>query len=46
MLILGFIKKKPVHVVFAYDSLSETGYVITAYVPDSKLWEEDFKRRR
>lgn len=46
MLILGFIEKKPVHVVLAYDSIKEMGYVITAYEPDSKLWKEDFKRRR
>ena len=45
MLILGFVEKRPVHVVLAYDNINETGYVVTTYVPDAKLWTENFKRR-
>ena len=45
-LLLGFVNNKPIHVVFAVDDASETGIVITAYIPDPKLWTEDFKSRR
>ena len=45
-LILGFINNKPIHVVFALDQEKNTGAVITAYIPDAKLWSEDFKKRR
>jgi len=45
MLILGFVEKRPVHVVLAYDNINETGYVVTTYVPDAKFWTENFKRR-
>jgi hypothetical protein len=45
-LLLGFSDGRPLHVVFAYDSLHETGYVVTAYVPEQKLWSDDFKRRK
>ena len=45
MLLLGFIKKRPIHVVIAYGVIEKIGYVITAYEPDSKLWTEGFKRR-
>ena len=45
MLLLGFAEGRPLHVVFAYDSFNETGYVVTAYVPEEKLWSDNFKRR-
>ncbi len=45
-LILGFVNNKPVHVVFAFDPENKTGIVITAYIPDSQLWTDDFKSRR
>jgi hypothetical protein len=45
VLILGFVEKRPLHVVLAYDIINETGYVVTAYVPDAKLWTENFNRR-
>jgi hypothetical protein len=44
-LLLGFPKKRPMHVVLAYDIKNETCYVITAYVPDPRLWDEDFKKK-
>jgi len=34
------------HVVLAYNQATRTGYVVTAYVPDPKLWSKDFKTRR
>jgi len=45
-LMLGFIKNVPVHVVFAVDKEQQSGIVITAYIPDPRLWSEDFKSRR
>jgi len=45
-LLLGFSNGRPLHVVFAYDSEENTGYVITAYVPDKEIWSTDFKRRK
>ena len=45
-LMLGFIKNLPIHVIFAVDLEQQIGIVITAYIPDSKLWAKDFKSRR
>ena len=45
-LILGFVNNKPIHVVFAFDKENKTGIVITAYIPDSQLWADDFRSRR
>lgn len=45
-LILGFVEKRPIHVVVAYDESKKTCILITAYVPDLKIWESDFKKRR
>ncbi|MBW7997410.1 MAG: DUF4258 domain-containing protein [Candidatus Glassbacteria bacterium] len=45
-LILGFVNKSPLHVVFAEDKETNTGIVVTAYVPDASLWGEDYKSRR
>ncbi|MBD2449477.1 DUF4258 domain-containing protein [Nostoc sp. FACHB-152] len=45
-LILDFVNGQPIHVVFSYDEVSDTGYVVTAYIPDSNLWTDNFKKRR
>ena len=45
-LILGFSNGRPIHVVLAYDAANETGYVITAYVPDENIWNNNYKSRR
>jgi len=45
-LILGFVNDSPIHVVYAFDRENKTGIVITAYIPNSRLWTEDFKLRR
>jgi hypothetical protein len=36
----------PLHVVGAYDAANAWGYVVTAYVPDSEHFEEDWTTRR
>ncbi len=45
-LMLGFLDELPIHVVCAIDQATNTGIIITAYIPDSKLWSDDFKTRR
>lgn len=45
-LVLNFIKGKPIHVVFSFDNDNETIYLITAYFPDTSIWDETFKIRR
>lgn len=44
-LILGkSVEDKPLHLVVSRDE--EFIYLITAYFPDSKQWEDDFKTRK
>ncbi|MBD2565066.1 MULTISPECIES: DUF4258 domain-containing protein [Nostoc] len=45
-LILDFIEGKPIHVVFSYDEATDTGYVVTAYIPDTNIWLDGFTTRR
>ena len=45
-LMLGFPQKKPVHVVLARDIITETCYIITAYVPNPELWTADFRKKK
>lgn len=45
-LLLGHRAGRALHVVLAYNADARTAYVVTAYVPDPKLWTEDFKTRR
>jgi len=45
VLILGFINKRPLHVVASTDTLGNC-YIITAYEPDSKLWDADFTTKK
>ncbi|NEQ71532.1 MAG: DUF4258 domain-containing protein [Symploca sp. SIO2D2] len=45
-LLLDFLEGRPIHVVFSYDEFTGTGYVVTAYIPDHKLWTHDFRNRR
>ncbi len=50
MLTLGWIElgagKLPLHVVSSFDHTTGTTYVVTVYEPDSKLWEDGFRRRK
>ncbi|WP_396019817.1 hypothetical protein [Anabaena sp. FACHB-83] len=43
---VDFFDNKPIHVVFSYDEVSDTGYVVTAYIPDSNLWADNFRKRK
>jgi len=45
-LLLGRVKKQPLHVVAAFDSLTGWCFVITAYKPDLEHFESDYKTRR
>jgi hypothetical protein len=45
-LVLGWVGGQPLHVVAADDPARDLTVVITAYQPDPKLWEPDFRRRR
>ena len=46
VLILGWNRKKPIHVVAAFDPESEWCIVITAYRPDLEHFEPDYRTRR
>jgi len=48
-LILDFVAGRPIHVVFSYDEENDTGYVVTAYIPDIhdiQIWTDNFSKRR
>ncbi|NOX10024.1 MAG: DUF4258 domain-containing protein [Gammaproteobacteria bacterium] len=45
-LLLGMARNIPVHVVVAHDKKDYACYVITAYIPSSKLWHIGFKTRK
>lgn len=45
-LLLGFPLGFAIHVVVAYDEVTETCIIVTAYKPDPDLWDNHFKTRR
>ncbi|SFH16760.1 protein of unknown function [Algoriphagus hitonicola] len=45
-LILGFTNEKPIHLVVAKNSKTLDCVIVTAYIPDLGLWEEDFKEKK
>lgn len=45
-LILDFVLGRAIHVVLSHDEVNDTGYVVTAYIPDPLLWDESFRKRR
>lgn len=45
-LLLGWDGERPVHVVAAHEQDGENEYIITVYVPDATIWNEDYTRRR
>jgi len=45
-LLLGFVDNRPVHVVVAQDQAQACCIVVTAYIPDSALWADGFRKRR
>lgn len=44
-LILGYVGKRPIHVVVSTD-MQKNCYIITVYEPDRKLWENDFETKK
>jgi hypothetical protein len=44
--LLDFVEGKPIHVVFSYDESTDTGYVVTAYIPERNLWSDNFRTRK
>ena len=45
-LILGFVQSRPIHVVLANNVEDNKGIVVTAYEPDSELWDDNFKNMK
>jgi len=45
-LILGYVGKRPIHIVLGYNELDETCIAITVYEPSSDIWKEGFKEKR
>ena len=45
-LVLGWIKRRPIHVVMADEPETGTIIVITTYEPDLERWMPGFRRRR
>jgi Domain of unknown function (DUF4258) len=45
-LVLDFIDGRPIHVVYSIDELTNIFYVITAYSPDSEIWQNNFSVRK
>jgi hypothetical protein len=44
-LILGWVKRRPLHVVAAFNSHDNQIIIITVYEPNPDQWSDDFKRR-
>jgi len=45
-LLLGKAGSLPLHVVYALEQTGMRCHVITAYIPDRTVWEDDFRTRR
>jgi len=45
-LLLGFVRKVPVHVLVAQERPTGTCFVVTVYRPNPELWSSDFRTRR
>jgi TusA-related sulfurtransferase len=43
---LFYCKNKPIHVVSSIDRKNKIIYIITAYIPDEKIWDKNFENRR
>nr|WP_262889766.1 DUF4258 domain-containing protein [Spirosoma endbachense] len=46
LLVLGWIKERPLHVVASYSEVDDTAYIITVYEPSQSHFEPDFKTKR
>jgi hypothetical protein len=45
-LFFTIVSGRPLHVVAAFDAKNDWVYIITAYVPDSEHFKEDYKTRK
>ena len=45
-LILGYVDRRPIHLVLGYNEIDQTCIVITVYPPSKDIWENDFKHKR
>ncbi len=45
-LILGFYNNRPLHLVISYNRNDNLFIIITAYEPNSEIWNENFKTRK
>jgi len=45
-LLLGWSESRPIHVVVAFDEEKDQAVIITAYEPNDKEWDDQFRRRR
>lgn len=45
-LLMGVVNDRVLHVVVSKDVLYENCIVVTAYQPDSHIWEPDFKNKK
>jgi hypothetical protein len=45
-LLLKFVKERPIHVVVARNQENSSCIIITCYLPDPEIWNEDFKTKR
>jgi hypothetical protein len=45
-LLLGQTDIKPIHIVYADDTDEEIRIIITVYVPDTNIWNDDLRTRR
>lgn len=44
-LVLGVVKERVLHIVVS-SNIQEDCYIITAYEPDSAIWNEDFSSKK
>lgn len=45
-LVLDFIDGRPIHMVYSIDESTNIFYVITAYIPDAEIWQNNFSVRK
>ena len=45
-LVLGWSADRPIHVVAADNEEDGVAVIVTVYVPDPRLWDADFVRRK
>ena len=45
-LLLGFADNKPYHIVAGVNIAEAEIHLITAYIPDSDIWHDDYRRKK